>query len=408
MKIKGLDRFQVFNLESLFLQIRDGKAEACPVLADYGTAAIRRDFEGMHGIAERLHEAFLPLLIVDPDPSQWSRTGFTSPVAGLPETEYFMFKDRRETRDRLEDLAMFGSAETAEEIQEILDAGGHSTASLVIPVTGETAVYFMVEHRDRVLPGQTIRDATVERAQKFASKEDRAPNKKEWAILRDEVEAELLKNAPIRRSYVPVMLHDNLCYIFTASANAADSVLCFIRKALGTFPALPMVDEGHLSTFLATIAENGANGSPFGPFTAANYIKLEGEEKETHTIKGEDLLGNSILDELVSDGAYQTMELSYLIRDEQISDTPLLVKMNWQGIIKAWEITSQDDIGDFAERGSNIPNDGDAVNNRMADIWTTLAMLRIMMKAWQKAGIMGQGENPLEKWRVAIPDSEEV
>lgn len=408
MKIKGLDRFQVFSLESLFLQIRDGKAEACPVLADYGVAALRKDFEGMQVVASRMYEAFLPFLIVDPDPSQWSRTGFTAPIAGMPQWEYFSYKDRWVDRDHLEELAMFGDEETAANISEILEAGGHTTSQLVVPVTGETAVYFMIEHRDRVLPGQTIRDATVERAQKFAAKEDRAPNKKEWAILRDEVEAELLKNAPIRRSYVPVMLHNNLCYIFTASANAADSVLCFIRKALGTFPALPVIDESHLANFMTIVTENGANGAHFGPFTAANYIKLEGEEKETHTIKGEDLLGNSILDELVSDGTYQPVELSYLLRDEQISATPLLVKMNWQGIIKAWEITSQDDIGDFAERGSNIPNDGDAVNNRMADIWTTLAMLRIMMKAWQKAGIMGQGENPLEKWRVTIPDSEEV
>jgi DNA recombination-dependent growth factor C len=94
------------------------------------------------------------------------------------------------------------------------------------------AVLLAIQFNERILPGKVRDEYLAVRLQELTKREDRKPSKREYAMLRDEVEQELLPKAFIRRTVVPVMLFDNRMFVFTSSHKRADDCLTLMARAL--------------------------------------------------------------------------------------------------------------------------------------------------------------------------------
>lgn len=110
-------------------------------------------------------------------------------------------------------------------------------------VVGCHGAYMLnLEWRERVLPGSCVRNATAERVKRFERAEGRPANKKDWAVFKDVVTAELLKSAPVRRTLIPIIVKDGYQFTFTSSWRKVEVVNAFLRKIFGTWMVVPAVD----------------------------------------------------------------------------------------------------------------------------------------------------------------------
>ena len=85
-----------------------------------------------------------------------------------------------------------------------------------------------IEFRDRVLPGNVIRDRVEAEAAHFEQTEGRKPGKKMLAQIREDVEMELLPKSHIRRTVINVMFTPTVTFVFTTSVKRCDTILTFL------------------------------------------------------------------------------------------------------------------------------------------------------------------------------------
>lgn len=98
---------------------------------------------------------------------------------------------------------------------------------------------------ERLLPNAVVKDEIAARLKKFSEKERKKWGAKQRQRLRDEVIAELLPRAFVRTSYVSVYFAKKSGWLVvdTARRKLAEEVVSQLRRALGTFPALPLTPE---------------------------------------------------------------------------------------------------------------------------------------------------------------------
>lgn len=107
-------------------------------------------------------------------------------------------------------------------------------------IPGENWYLFNVMIKERKLPRSALAEPIAKRVAEFTRREQREPNRKEYAVMRDAVEAAMLKNAPVVPKVVPVIMMDSKCVVFTSSPTQAELVLNLIRTVIGTWPAVPL------------------------------------------------------------------------------------------------------------------------------------------------------------------------
>lgn len=85
--------------------------------------------------------------------------------------------------------------------------------SFALAVPGTKAFMLTAEKRERVLPGISVRNAVVKRMAALQAKEIEGwtPTRKDWAEMKDEVEAEMLATAPIRPTRYSVVVACRMC-----------------------------------------------------------------------------------------------------------------------------------------------------------------------------------------------------
>lgn len=110
--------------------------------------------------------------------------------------------------------------------------------SFALAVPGTKAFMLTAEKRERVLPGISVRNAVVKRMAALQAKEIEGwtPTRKDWAEMKDEVEAEMLATAPIRPTRYSVVVSVPYVFVFTSSMKTAEDIHGVIRKAFGTWP----------------------------------------------------------------------------------------------------------------------------------------------------------------------------
>ena len=107
------------------------------------------------------------------------------------------------------------------------------------------ALWLTVGGEDKLLPGAVVNDLLQKKLAAIAEQEGRKPGGRTRQRLKDELVTELLPRAFVRRVRSDALLDTTLGVIAidTSSRKNAESVVSEIRRALGSFPALPVNAE---------------------------------------------------------------------------------------------------------------------------------------------------------------------
>ena len=107
------------------------------------------------------------------------------------------------------------------------------------------ALWLTVGGEDKLLPGAVVNDLLQKKLAAIEEKEGRKPGGRTRKRLKDELVTELLPRAFVRPVRSDALLDTTLgvIAIHTSSRKNAESVVSEIRRALGSFPALPVNAE---------------------------------------------------------------------------------------------------------------------------------------------------------------------
>jgi recombination associated protein RdgC len=114
----------------------------------------------------------------------------------------------------------------------------------LVAAQGEAA-WLTIGGEDRMLPGSVVNDLFAKKLEAIEKAEGRKPGGRTRKRIKDELITDLLPRAFVKPSRVDaVLLFDlGLLAIDTSSRKVAESVVSEIRRALGSFPALPLNAE---------------------------------------------------------------------------------------------------------------------------------------------------------------------
>lgn len=107
------------------------------------------------------------------------------------------------------------------------------------------ATWVTVGGEDKLLPGAVVNDLLAKKLADIEKKEGRKPGGRTRKRLKDDLITELLPRAFVRPSRTDAILIPAMGVIVvdTSSRKSAESVASEIRRALGSFPALPLNAE---------------------------------------------------------------------------------------------------------------------------------------------------------------------
>jgi recombination associated protein RdgC len=107
------------------------------------------------------------------------------------------------------------------------------------------AIWLTVGGEDKLLPAAVVNDLLAKKLAEMEEKEGRKPGGRARKRLKDDLVHELLPRAFVRPTRTDALLdlENGLCIVDTSSRKSAESVVSEIRRALGSFPALPLNAE---------------------------------------------------------------------------------------------------------------------------------------------------------------------
>lgn len=107
------------------------------------------------------------------------------------------------------------------------------------------ATWLTVGSEDKLLPGAVVNDLLQKKLAEMEKKEGRRPGGRTRKRLKEDLVHELLPRAFVRpgRTDAILDLEHGLCAVDTSSRKNAENVASEIRRALGSFPALPLSAE---------------------------------------------------------------------------------------------------------------------------------------------------------------------
>ena len=109
----------------------------------------------------------------------------------------------------------------------------------------QDAIWLSVGGEDRLLPGSVINDMLAKKLAEIEQKEGRKPGSRTRKRLKDELIVDLLPRAFIKPSRTDALLdlEHGIVVVDTSSRKSGENVVSEIRRALGSFPALPLNAE---------------------------------------------------------------------------------------------------------------------------------------------------------------------
>lgn len=107
------------------------------------------------------------------------------------------------------------------------------------------AIWLTVGMEERLLPAAVVNKVLGDRLQAIKEREGRMPGGRARRRLKDDLIGELLPRSHVRATRVDALLdmHRNVIAVDTSSRRTAEMVVSEIRRALGSFPALPINAE---------------------------------------------------------------------------------------------------------------------------------------------------------------------
>jgi recombination associated protein RdgC len=109
----------------------------------------------------------------------------------------------------------------------------------------DDAIWLTVGSEDKLLPGAVVNDLLGKKLAELEQREGRRPGGRTRKRLKEDLVHELLPRAFVRpgRTDAILDLQHGLCVVDTSSRKQAENVAAEIRRALGSFPALPLNAE---------------------------------------------------------------------------------------------------------------------------------------------------------------------
>jgi recombination associated protein RdgC len=107
------------------------------------------------------------------------------------------------------------------------------------------AIWLSVGGEDRILPGAVVNDLLQKKLAEIERKEGRKPGGRTRKRIKDELVTDLLPRAFVKPSRTDAILDlgHGVVAVDTSSRKTGESVVSEIRRALGSFPALPLNAE---------------------------------------------------------------------------------------------------------------------------------------------------------------------
>ena len=109
----------------------------------------------------------------------------------------------------------------------------------------DAALWLAIGGEDKLLPGAVVNDLLQKKLASIEEKEGRKPGGRTRKRLKDELITELLPRAFVRPVRTDALIDTQLGVIAvdTSSRKSGESVVSEVRRALGSFPALPLNAE---------------------------------------------------------------------------------------------------------------------------------------------------------------------
>ena len=109
----------------------------------------------------------------------------------------------------------------------------------------DAALWLAIGGEDKLLPGAVVNDLLQKKLASIEEKEGRKPGGRTRKRLKDELITELLPRAFVRPVRTDALMDSQLGVIAvdTSSRKSGESVVSEVRRALGSFPALPLNAE---------------------------------------------------------------------------------------------------------------------------------------------------------------------
>lgn len=185
-----------------------------------------------------------------------------------------------------------------------------------------------LQFNERILPGKVRDEFLAKRVAEFDEREGRKPGKKDYAMLKEEVEFELLPKAFIRRSQVPVIFlgKQRMVLIGTSSPKRADEVMALLHGFFDNMTKsethwFSLTPVGNIVETLGIIAKDGVSTDNEDNFFVADSAVLRGTEKQTIRIKDKDIGGHDVQELLKQQ--YDVHELAFAYDPNGNEDEPL-------------------------------------------------------------------------------------
>ena len=107
------------------------------------------------------------------------------------------------------------------------------------------AIWLTVGGEDRLLPGSVVNDMLARKLEEIEQKEGRKPGSRTRKRLKDELITELMPRAFIKPSRTDAILdlEHGIVVVDSSSRKSAENFCSEIRRALGSFPAMPLNAE---------------------------------------------------------------------------------------------------------------------------------------------------------------------
>jgi len=290
----------------------------------------------------------------------------------------------------------------------------HGKPMFCVQIPGETAFAFNILIKERKLPRSSLNDPIEKRVAEFRKAEQREPNRKEFAAMRDAIEAKMLSQAPVVPKIIPVIIMDSRCVMFTSSPTQAELCGNLLRTVLGTWPTAHLFkDEMDLSDFMRNVIgahkrfemldkadDNSAEiEEPFFPGQSAKFV--DGSDSKI-----------SIRNELISnvegwgaqdalDRAYDPVELEFhfvgtgnaMVLGEDFKPVYIdrtVVTLSNNGVVKKFAMPDLEapDLHNMTDNLAESDNIETAQLANAAMLYMITREIRQLNKEFDKAGIL--------------------
>jgi DNA recombination-dependent growth factor C len=356
MKVKNFDKLVALHLGALYDAANDNSEKVTP-FHRLLLSTPDMDEETIHKFATKtLSDKLKPEAITDPAEASYSSMGF---------------------------------APFSEEVG--------NTFALSIP--GTKAIVLQVEKRERVLPGVSVRNAVVERMKALQAKEidGWTPTRKDWAELKEDVEANMLKTAPIRPSKIFIMLSMPYVFVFTSSAKNAEACTAMLRKAVGTFPTESLlIDEYSLRQFM-----KGVVAKKYSDYEPDHYVHVKHEDGDDVKVKDIDIGNCTMVNDLL-DNDYTPRALDFSVDTQTIGIDRVWLRLTDKAIVSGLHIGEADVDANYDATLEHYGTDGGLFLSMMANLFQLDKSLHALFRSLDETGEI------VVEYTATLEDDDEV